>query len=60
MDATDNTEFPAYPQILGKDSLIQPFLIALSEKKSRIRARTVRALGQIGTEAVVTGRMMRS
>lgn len=54
MDATDNKESQAYPQISGTDSLIQPFLIALSDKNSNVRARAVRALGKIGTEAAVT------
>jgi HEAT repeat protein/predicted protein tyrosine phosphatase len=54
MDATDKTESQAYPQIPSSDSLIQPFLIALSDKNSHVRARAVHALGKIGTEAAVT------
>ncbi|MEW6497202.1 MAG: HEAT repeat domain-containing protein [Cyanobacteriota bacterium] len=54
MDAKDNTEFQAYLETPDSESSLQPLLNALSDEKSYVRARAVRELGKIGTEAAVS------
>ncbi len=54
MDAKDNTEFQAYLETPSSESSLQPLLNALSDEKSHVRARAVRELGKIGTEAAVS------